>query len=198
MSNLVLIDSGMMLLFGTFVLEVKTAFLAMLLVAVIVADLRSRRIPNRLVLLGLLIAVGLHSFSSAGWGLVYALKGALVGFAMLLPLYMLRVLGAGDVKLMAMVGSFLGPVATIGTVLMTLVAGGVLALAVALWNGVFTVALANIRALLSNVRVAAFTGASSRVQTSHTAAVKLPYAVAIATGTATQILLAANGRALIG
>lgn len=197
-NDLLIIDSGLVLVLGTYVFEVRAALLAILVIAAIVFDVRSRRIPNGLVLTGLIVAVAFHLFHSSGWGFLYALKGAAVGLGLFLPLYIVRALGAGDVKLMAAVGAFLGPVGAIGAVLMTLLAGGVLALAVAVWKGALPAVLANTRFILNHAAIAAVTGAGSSIPKPATSTLKLPYAIAIAAGTFTQLLLVNSGRALIG
>lgn len=95
-----------------------------LLVIAVVGDLRRHRIANLLILSGL--ALGLSTQVHAGGiaGLGSAALGLLVGFGALLPLYALGGMAAGDVKLMAMVGSFLSPQATLWAVLFSLIAGG--------------------------------------------------------------------------
>jgi prepilin peptidase CpaA len=95
-----------------------------LLVIAVVGDLRRHRIANLLILSGL--ALGLSTQVHAGGiaGLGSGALGLLVGFGALLPLYALGGMAAGDVKLMAMVGSFLSPQATLWAVLFSLIAGG--------------------------------------------------------------------------
>jgi prepilin peptidase CpaA len=198
MSNIVMIDSGTMLLLGSFVLEIRVALLLLLLLAAVVFDLRSHRIPNWLVFSGLLLGVAFHTFISYGWGLGYALKGAAVGFGLFLPLYLLHGMGAGDVKLMAMVGAFLGPASALGAVLTTLIAGGALAIGAALWKGVLPVVLANIRFMLSQAAVKAVSGAGAGIEAMPASAGTLPYAVTIAAGTFIQVMLARSGHALVG
>lgn len=96
-------------------------------------DFRTRRIPNVLVGVTLLAAcavqLGLHGIV----GLGLALAGAAVGL-LFLPLYLARVLGAGDVKFMIALGALVGPETALIAVLLTLVAGGALALATMGWN----------------------------------------------------------------
>ena len=60
-----------------------------------------------------------------------ALLGAVIGLVLMLPGHVLGATGAGDVKLMAAVGSLLGPLVVVNAVLFTAVAGGVLAVVVA-------------------------------------------------------------------
>jgi prepilin peptidase CpaA len=165
------------------------------------SDARTRRIPNQLVLAGALAGLAINTFSAPGHGLFDAVPGGLgflsalagfgTGLGLLLPLYALRVMGAGDVKLMAMVGSFLGTMATLDAALMTFIAGGALALAVALRHGILLGTLANVRAMLTHALVAAMTGQGARVEpVVAPGAVTLPYAFAIAAGTCAQIVLA--------
>lgn len=118
------------------------AVLLVLLMTAVASDMRQRRIPNVLVLAGLALGVLLHGFGapSAGDGGIFspqggaigawrAIGGAATGLLLFLPLYLLRTLGAGDVKLMAAVGAFAGAAATVNLSLFVLLAGGVLALA---------------------------------------------------------------------
>jgi prepilin peptidase CpaA len=73
-------------------------------------DLRTRRIPNWLTVPGFFAGVAVNSFF-AGWhGTKVSLEGAGLALAVLLPLVWLRVMGAGDWKLMGAVGALLGPV----------------------------------------------------------------------------------------
>jgi prepilin peptidase CpaA len=110
------------------------AVLWALLVLAAVYDVRERRIPNRLVLAGLMLAGLLHAGSllagqppRAGATAWAPLAGLLAGGATLLPMHLLRACGAGDVKLLGMVGAFLGAPAVLSAALNTLVAGGVMA-----------------------------------------------------------------------
>lgn len=90
-------------------------------------DLLAHRIPNRLT--GSLFCLGcLLQFAIGGWSaLGQAALGALVGLGILLPLYLLRAMGAGDVKLLAAIGALLGPHWALVAGISTLIAGGVLA-----------------------------------------------------------------------
>lgn len=139
---------------------VASTLLAGLLLAALVADLRSRRIPNSLVLAGLTLAFGEHAIALAlrpptaplaGATWWAPLAGLLTGFALLLPHYLLRAMGAGDVKLMAMVGAFVGPTAAATAVLYTLIAGGLLSLVIMFSRrGVAAQTFANLRFLLTD------------------------------------------------
>jgi len=173
----------------------STALLATLLLAAVAVDLRSRRIPNTLVLAGFALALVSHA-SSIAWGRVplagsawwAPLAGMGAGFSMLLPLYLLRATGAGDVKLMAMVGAFVGAPAVLTVTFYTLLAGGALSLAFMLGRGVAAQTLANLRSLLTDGALRATTGQGARLAPMQTTAARLPYAVAIALGTGAALL----------
>jgi prepilin peptidase CpaA len=97
-------------------------------------DLRDRRISNRLILLGLFVGLlgGMCLDGIAGLG--NSALGVLVGFFLLLPFYSLGGMAAGDVKLMAMAGSFLGPMATVSAVASALIMGSVFGMAILLYK----------------------------------------------------------------
>jgi prepilin peptidase CpaA len=116
------------------------------------------------------------------------LAGCAAGFAALMPLYLIHATGAGDVKLMAMVGSFIGAPAVLAAVLYTLVAGGLLSLVFMLGRGVAAQALANVRFLLADLVLRAGSGQGAGLAPLQSTAARLPYAVAIACGTAASLL----------
>jgi len=79
-----------------------------LIIAAMLSDVRSRRIPHWIVLS--LLVVGLVGARIGGgwWGLGEGLLALVLGFGLLLPLYCLGAMGAGDVKLLAVMGLWLG------------------------------------------------------------------------------------------
>jgi prepilin peptidase CpaA len=109
-----------------------TVIIAVGMGAAAVIDLRTRRIPN--ILTATLAAVGI-GLAAAGFGRVglgAALLGCLLGLAFMMPGHIFGATGAGDVKLLAAAGALLGPKDTIYAFLYTAIAGGILALVVAL------------------------------------------------------------------
>ena len=92
-----------------------------------VLDLRSRRIPNWLTVPGLLLGVSVHAVLSGWHGTLFALEGAGLALVILLPLVLLRGLGAGDWKLMGAVGAMLGPVLLMFVLFGSILASGLMA-----------------------------------------------------------------------
>lgn len=164
------------------------------------SDWQTRRIPNTLILVGLLAAFGSHFFLPSGDGLFLpdagslglgkAALGMLLGGAILFPLWLAGVLGAGDVKLMAVVGAFLGPWQAVGAVLLTAVVGGLLAFIAMLFAGAWHQVWGNLRLMLMCLAAGKAGGLSLREMPSTG---RLPYAIAIACGALGQILLARSG-----
>ena len=104
------------------------AILMVLLTAACVSDLRTRRIPNLLVIVtavaGTVVAVVVKPVIP---GLIQAGGGLGTGLAIWLPFYALGMLGAGDVKLFAAASTFLGARSAIEASVYTALYGGVLA-----------------------------------------------------------------------
>ena len=169
------------------------ALLAALLGLALAYDIGRRRIPNWLVVAGLIAGLGYGLFTAwnqgvsvqaiGAQGLTQSLLGAATGLAIMLPPYLLRAMGAGDAKLMAAIGAFLGPLQIIGAALLTFVAGGVLALLAALCTGSLTRVLANLKLMGMALASGAAGLELGDVQTTG----RLPYSIAIAVGTGLQL-----------
>lgn len=98
-------------------------------------DLRTRRVPN-VVAMSLAAAGVLIAFAGLGRvGLVASLLGLGLGVTLMLPGHLFGATGAGDVKLFAAVGAFLGPAGILSAFLYTAIAGGVLAVVIAIRRG---------------------------------------------------------------
>ena len=111
-----------------------TTIMLVILVIAVLSDTQERRIPNRLVVVGLLLGLAAQTLLEGGGGFTVAASGALVGLLCLLPLYISGGLGAGDVKLMAMCGAFLGPLHVVVASVASLLVGGVIGVAWVFWQ----------------------------------------------------------------
>lgn len=92
-------------------------------------DVSQRRIPNRLILVGLLSGVALQAHASGFAGVGWSVFGALVALAVLIGPFAARVLGGGDVKLAMVAGAFLGWRGALHVILFGALAHGLVALA---------------------------------------------------------------------
>ena len=150
------------------------AAMLVLLTIALASDVRERRIPNRLVVTGLLLGLTGHSWLTGVGGFVFAGTGALVGLLCLLPFYISGGLAAGDVKLMAMCGAFLGPLQAVLASVASLLVGGVIGVVWAFWQfGVGTDEY-----VLEDELHASSTAVGQRVTPSSA----IPYALAIVAG----------------
>lgn len=146
-------------------------------------DLGQRRIPNRLLAIGLIAALMLHLSSGTPSALLSIyLAGFAVGLVMFLPLYLAGGMAAGDVKLMAMVGAFLGPALAFQSSLATYCAGGLLALAIVLARRRGRDAFFNIGAML-RPWMTRNSGAAGAAAPAPASVGGMPYALAISAGT---------------
>lgn len=178
------------------VLDGRTGVLIALLVAAACIDVKSNRIPNWLTFGGAVYGLLYNTvfpLSGDSLGVLFALKGLGLGLAMLLPMYLLRAMGAGDVKLMAMAGAFLGASATFSAAIATLIAGGILAVCVALWRGVMDCTLRNVAMMLRGTMFTVATGVGGLGVPEGPSASKLPYGVAIAVGTIGYLVVERTG-----
>jgi len=167
--------------------------LAGVLLLVGASDLRSRRIPNRLVGAGLAIALLWHAVAPAGsglfdrhdpgaLGLAASAVGAAAAFAAFLLLHLTRAMGAGDVKLMAMLGAVFGLGALPSLALAVFAVGGLLVVARLFDRERRRAVAGNLLTILVG-RIAAVTGASGpRFDPSRDTADRLPFGLAIAGG----------------
>jgi len=95
-------------------------------------DLRTGRIPNPLTAFVAVAGFILAGLGLSGHSMGGALVGALLGFALMLPGHVLGGTGAGDVKLLAALGTLLGPGGVVMAFLYSAIAGGLLAVGHAL------------------------------------------------------------------
>ncbi len=175
---------GIRMNYGDEMVNTTTALLLFVLLGVAVAtDLKSRRIPNLLLLPALSLALMLHAIDAGLAGLVTAAGGLALGLAMLLPLYAVGGMGAGDVKLLGVIGSFLGPGGAVVAGLTTMIAGAVLGIVFLLWQRCWPALGTQIAQFSSAHNIAAATPPIFQPAQTGSRKSYIPYAPAIAAGT---------------
>lgn len=173
-------------------------FLVCTLGIAVIVDIRSRRIPNLLVLAGWLVAIGWHLLGPPGrWsfdalqpgavGILGAVGGGLVLLLLFLPFYALGFMGAGDVKLLSFVGCLFGGTLEhwkqlLGVALAVLIAGGVLAVVRMLILRKSGEVLTNLKIIALCFAVGGFSRSSALLDLGKDTADRMPYALAIASG----------------
>ncbi|CAM4313164.1 A24 family peptidase [Lacicoccus alkaliphilus] len=136
-------------------------FLIVVLAVCVVTDLRKRKIYNKVIFPSLLIAFGMNIAIEGISGLGESLLGFAAGFALLLIPYILGGMGAGDVKLLGLIGALKGSGFVLESFIYTAVIGAMLAILVIVMRGGFKKSLG----------------------------VGMPYGVAIAGGAAMALLM---------
>lgn len=157
-------------------------FLLVILLICVITDVRSRKIYNKVIYPALLIGFLFH-FAVSGWeGISHSFIGFLIGFALLLIPYMMRGMGAGDVKLLALVGALKGGAFVFDSFIYMALVGGVMSVFILL-----------VRSGALQWAVYSLPGFRNRkaynfLSLGHALKVKFPYGVAIAAGTVFALL----------
>lgn len=166
---------------------VAAVLVAALLIATI-TDVRSQRIPNWLTFPLILTGIAAHAVNNGLDGFLFGIYGFGLGLGVMLIPFLFGLMGAGDVKLMAGVGAWLGINTAFMAFLITCLAGGVYALVVMLRN------LEILRAVMSNIKFHLFMSFVTKkfeyspVESARTLP-RLCYGVAIAFGTVASMVL---------
>jgi prepilin peptidase CpaA len=148
-----------------------------------VTDWRTRRIPNWLTVPSLLVGIVMNSILLGWSGTKSSLEGAGVALVILLPLVLLRALGAGDWKLMGAVGAILGP-SRLGVLLLaSIFAAGLMALVEVVRQGAVKQTVLNLFVLIQGF-FAFGLRPNPRISLDNPELLKLPFGVATALATA--------------
>ena len=151
-------------------------------------DISSRRIPNFVTLPAICLGLLLH-LTLGGWRqLGSAAAAGLICGSIFLLFYLAGGMGAGDVKLMAAVGCISGLSLIAPLLISTSLAGGGMALGLALYHRRFKETMLNICALAAHHRSEGLVP-HPQLNVGDARAMRLPYAIAIATGSALSLLL---------
>lgn len=159
------------------------------LVVCLYTDIRQRKIFNIVLVPAAVLALGGNLYYGGMEGGLTSIKGLLLGMALLFIPFMLGGMGAGDVKLMGVIGAFKGPEFVLIAFLATAIIGGLLAIVVMVKSGQFKVRLrATWYTFLSIFNIMPKVNMIGSIH-SGGAAQAFPYGIAISLGTAAAYLL---------
>jgi prepilin peptidase CpaA len=144
-------------------------------------DTATRRIPNALTFGATAVAVAFAAATGGVQGIGWSVAGCMVGLLLFLPLFALRAMGGGDVKLLAALGAWLGPVLVFWVAVYGAIAGGVLALLLVLWRRRLRATIANMWDIVTHWRLSGLKP-HPVVTLDNPGAVRMPYALPIALG----------------
>jgi len=165
------------------------ALLVVLTLTAAAYDWKYRIVPNWLTLTGVIAGLAVNTLLNGLTGPWVAISGA--GFALLvyLPLYALRAMGGGDVKLMAAVGALMGPFIWWGIFVYTVLIGGAAALVAIIAGGRFRRTLRNIWTILTSLARAKRPWVENpEIDVGSERSLRLPHAVTIAAATLVYLI----------
>lgn len=160
--------------------------LVIILMICIITDIKERKIYNKVIFPSLILALIAQLIVNGLDGLLFGVIGFLVGFFLLLIPYVMGGMGAGDVKLLALIGALKGPAFVVTTAIYMAVIGGIIALGILLfrkgvWNRLASITYA-VAGFKSGIKIPLSFNKES-MQTTY------PYGVAIAGGAIISLVL---------
>ncbi len=153
-------------------------------------DLRTRRIPNPLVMAGVAMGILQQVIVVGPGGILVAVYGLMVGLAILIPGYLMGFTGAGDAKLMAAIGTIIGPIGALQAALFSILVGGVIGLGVAVSALVLRQSVSPFPRYVLMLKTLAVTGKPLYItpQEGEVMGKRFPFAVSIAIGTTAWVI----------
>ena len=166
-----------------------TLILLSVVIAAGIYDLRVRRIPNWLNLIGIILGLTFNAMPGQV-GVTKALGGLACALAVYIPLYLVRGMGAGDVKLMAAVGTIAGPANWIGIFIVTALLGGVAAIVLVALKRKFQQTVLNLGTIISQLSHKRLPStADEKLDVRSPRALRMPHGAIIAAGCILFVLL---------
>lgn len=177
------------------VIPVTSVALLVLLLPAVLIDVRQHRIPNPLVFTFWLVGPALHLLTGGTDALATSASGLLLALGLTLPLWLVGWFGAGDVKLIAAIGGLLGSSLVWPLLAAVAICGAALAVVALAARGALGRSMERLKASMA-LSMASRRGVYIEAQ-GEDAQIRLPYAIAIATGTAVVWLHHINVIALL-
>lgn len=143
-------------------------------------DWKSRRIPNWLTVSGFALGLGVNAVISGWSGIVKGLEGTGIGIGVLLIPVMLRGIGAGDLKLMASLGAFLGPWKLVSVLFVSIFIAGIMAVVEIVRKRRVKETLGNLGLLVQAFVTFGMGSREALVTLDNPASLRLPFGVATA------------------
>jgi prepilin peptidase CpaA len=141
-------------------------------------DWRYRRIPNWLTVPGLVAGIAVNTLVSGWPGTKTSLLGAGLGLLLLLPLVLIKALGAGDWKLVGALGGCLGPTRLIAVLIGSMFVAGIMAIGLIVYKGRVRESARNLAHMLAAFLTLHLPG--REVSLDNPDAAKIPFGVSVA------------------
>jgi len=141
-------------------------------------DWRYRRIPNWLTVPGLVAGIAVNTLADGWPGAKISLLGAGLGLLLLLPLVLVKALGAGDWKLIGALGACLGSTRLIAVLIGSMFVAGIMAIGLIVYQGRIRESARNMAHMLGAFLTLHLPG--REVSLDNPDAVKIPFGVSVA------------------
>jgi prepilin peptidase CpaA len=159
------------------------AVLICVVLAAAIYDARYRKVPNWLSLSGVILGLCLNVYLSGWNGLEAAASGFGLALLIYTPLYLIRGMGAGDVKLMAAIGAIVGPHGWLNIFIATALVGGLVSLlAVVIKKRAHQTLLNLITIVFELAHFRRPAKADARLDIRNPSSLRMPHAISIAVG----------------
>jgi prepilin peptidase CpaA len=177
---------------GSIAIEIKLLVISILLLLAVMSDLASYKIKNSLTFSFMLTGMLMNLIRSGTKGVVFSLQGIILPVICLLVLYTMRMLGAGDIKLLSAIGSVMGSGFTANVMIFSFICGGIMAAGLILTrhNGIERVKYLclYIKSCLISMKLLQYSDFRYKPDGS-----KFPFSVAVASGTAAAVIIGRLG-----
>lgn len=159
-------------------LTIQLILAATFFLTAILLDLFYHKIPNLLSLTAIISGLICNSYFAQLEGLLDASYGLFLAFIILLPVFVLRVLGGGDIKLMMGIGALMGPQLLLWSLAYAIAAGAITSLILVLYK----VGIKGILTTISRYKDCLLLQTYFKPVANEAAGQKVPYAPALAIG----------------
>jgi len=174
----------------TVIFAVKTLSLIVILSLALYHDIKEQKIKNAVTLPGAVFGFLLNIVEGGVNGSVFSLKGWIVPVLLLIVLYLINVMGAGDIKLFAAIGAIMGVRFAVGTIVFSIYIGGLIAIVLLLVRKRF---LSRMSFLLNYLLSVFWTGRLALYCNRGDTDAKFIFSTAIVPGSLLQLLLSIVG-----
>lgn len=176
-------------------IELKLAIISVLLLLAVVSDLRTYRIKNSITYSFMLVGLAANVAMRGPKGMIFSLQGIILPVAGLTLLYILRVIGAGDIKLLSAVGAVMGADFTLSAIAYSFICGGVIAslLILVRRNGIerFKYLVSYMKSCIISMELLQYTDFKDKQNKS-----KFHFSIAVASGTVAAVIINGFGPTL--
>lgn len=168
------------------VLPLKTVLVLSLLILALQCDIKTYKIKNTLIFPYILLGILINLFVGKLFGIFDWVLGILTPTIFLLPLYLLGMVGAGDIKLFSAIGSIMGYRFVLLSMMLSFLLGGIIALIIAFTREAFKKCFVNLLQYLKTCLLTFSIQTYTKIEDSSN---RFPFSIAVVGGTIVSFFL---------